>query len=294
MIDLGSNGRGSAVWLTASASILWGTVFAAADLGLRYTNAYVLVFVRFLLASAVILLIALLFDHRLGIAYQLRRKSTWLLGLIDAVGFLFQYVGQSRTNASDATLLANLAPVLVPLVAWRLSKEGVTKSQMGAMALGFSGLVLMAAPVSKFQAGSLFGELLLFGSSLSYALFIVMSKRVKAVSTGSALAVIVTITVFLAPAAVILGRLNPMDLALGLDVWYSSLYMAIVCTVIPMVLYLRGLRSISSSESGTLLLLEVLSGLILAAALLDQIPTGYELVAGTAIVAALGLRVLFN
>jgi drug/metabolite transporter (DMT)-like permease len=78
--------------MTASASVLWGTVFLAADLGLRDTNAYVLVFLRFLFASAIIGVIAALFDHRLGISHQLRRLSTWRLGFIESVGFLLQYV----------------------------------------------------------------------------------------------------------------------------------------------------------------------------------------------------------
>jgi len=283
------SGRGSGFWLTASASLLWGTVFVAADVGLHYTNAYILVFVRFLVASGVIGVLALLFNRRLGITQQLRRTPVWLLGMIDAAGFLLQYAGQSLTNASDATLLANLAPVLVPIVAWRVSKESVSKSQEVAMVLGFSGLVLMALPAARLQGRNVLGDLFLFGASASFALFIVLSKRFNAVSTGSALAVILTITVFLAPAALVLGRLNPLNFTLGFNGWSASLYMGVICTVIPMVLYLRGLRWISSSESGALLLLEVLSGLVLAVSLLGQVPNVFELVACTTIVAALAV-----
>jgi len=88
----------------------------AANIGLEYTNPYTLVFIRFLLASAVIALLAVGFNRKFGITRELRRTSVWMLGMIDAVGFLLQYIGQSLTNAPDATLLANLAPVLVPLV----------------------------------------------------------------------------------------------------------------------------------------------------------------------------------
>jgi drug/metabolite transporter (DMT)-like permease len=278
--------------MTASASILWGSVFVAADLGLRYTNAYVLVLVRFLFASAIVLVMTGLFGRRLGIIRQFRSGSIWLLGFIDAIGFMLQYAGQSLTNASDATLLANLAPILVPLVAWKITNESISKTQACAMVIGLSGLALIASAATKSQGGSVIGDLLLFGASSSFAFFIVLSKRLNAVTTGSALAVILTITVFLAPAAFVLGKLNPLRLVLGLDVWYSSLYMGIAGTVVPMVLYLRGLRSISSSRSGTLLLLEVLSGLILAISLLGQVPTWPELFAAIAIVASLAIGVL--
>jgi drug/metabolite transporter (DMT)-like permease len=271
--------------------MLWGTVFVAANVGLQYTNAYILVFIRFLLATAAIAVLVILFNRRLGVTRELGRASIWLLGAVDAVGFLLQYVGQSLTNTSDATLLANLAPVLVPLVAWRLCKESVSKFQGIAMVLGLSGLALLASPSTKFQGTSAPGDLLLFGASVSFSFFVVLSKRLNAVTTGSALAVIMAITLFLAPAALLLGRLNPLSFTIGLDGWYSSLYMGIICTVIPMVLYLRGLTSISSSESGTLLLLEMLSGLILAVSLLREVPTGHELLASAAIIATLAMGV---
>jgi drug/metabolite transporter (DMT)-like permease len=288
------NARESGILQTAFASVLWGTVFVAADIGLEYTNPYTLVFMRFLLASVVIAILAIGLDKRLGISRELRKGSIWLLGMIDAVGFLFQYVGQSLTNAPDATLLANLAPILVPLVGWILVKESISKIQATAGAFGLSGLLFIATPNLRFEISSLPGDLLLLGASLSFALFIVLSKRVKAVNAGSALAVIVAVTIFLTPAALMLGRLNPLNITLGMAGWSSALYMGVVCTVIPMVLYLRGLRSISSSESGTLLLLEVLSGLILAVFVLGQVPTQYEIAAGAAIISALAMGIIFR
>jgi drug/metabolite transporter (DMT)-like permease len=288
------NARGSGVLLTSFASVLWGTVFVASNIGLESTNPYTLVFMRFLLATAVIAVLVVVWDKRLGVTEELRKGSVWLLGVIDALGFLLQYVGQSLTNAADATLLANLAPVLVPLVAWCLAKESISKVQATAGAVGLSGLVLIATPSFKFQAASAFGDLFLLGASASFALFIVLSKRLNAVTTGSALAVIVSITAFLAPAAFIFGKLNTVGLILGLGGWYASLYMGVVCTIVPMVLYLRGLRSISSSESGTLLLLEVLSGLVLGVLMLGEVPSRYELAAGTAILSALAMGVVFR
>ncbi len=87
---------------------------------------------------------------------------------------------------------------------------------------------------------------------------------------------------------------SSLGLILGLGGWYSSLYMGVVCTIVPMVLYLRGLGSISSSESGTLLLLGVLSGLVLGVLMLGEVPTRYELAAGTAILSALAMGVVFR
>jgi len=282
----------SGVLLTALASVLWGTVFVAANIGLEYTNPYTLVFMRFLLASGVIVVLTIGFERKLRMRTELRKAPVWLLGVIDAVGFLLQYLGQSLTNAADAALLANLAPVLVPLVAWNLTKESVSKTQAFACAIGLSGLFMIAAPNFTLRTVGVTGDLLLLGSSACYALFIVLSKRFNTASAGSALAVIIAITVFLTPAALILGGLSSLNLNLGQAALYSSLYMGIGCTVVPMVLYLRGLRSISSSESGTLLLLEVLSGLVLTVLILGEVPTLYELSAGVMISAALALSVL--
>lgn len=211
--------RRTGLLLTTIASLLWGTTFIASQTGFQYTNPYNLVFLRFATAAVVIVIFALPFDNKVGLKRELRKKSTWLVGGVYALGFLLQFVGQDLTTASEATLLSNLAPILVPTVALAFLKDSMANAQKVATALGFAGLFLVASPRLSMGVTSVFGDVLLFGTSLCYTLFIVASKRLRVGSVGSSFAYIVATSVFLAPVAVYFGGLNSLDLKMGLAGW---------------------------------------------------------------------------
>ncbi len=283
--------RRTGLLLTTIASLLWGTTFIASQVGFQYTNPYNLVFLRFATAAVVIVIFALLFDNKVGLKRELGKKSTWLVGGVYASGFLLQFVGQDLTTASEATLLSNLAPILVPTVAFAFLKDSMTNAQKVATALGFAGLFLVASPRLSMGVTSVFGDALLFGTSLCYTLFIVASKRLRVGSVGKSFAYIVATSVFLAPVAVYFGGLNILDLQMGLAGWASVLYLGFPCTLIAISLYLRGLSAVTVSESAMLLLLQILAGLVLASALLGEFLSPSQTIGAIAILSALVLGV---
>jgi probable blue pigment (indigoidine) exporter len=268
--------RNEGLVLTAAASVLWGTVFVAINVGLREANAYNLVFVRFLVASIAAGLLGSFFGRMRHIARELRRESTWMLGAIWAAGFILQYVGQSLTDISQATLLSNLAPTLVPIIAFLMLKEVISFHQKAATVLGLVGLLFFASP----QHGSLLGDLALFTASMTYALFIVLSKRFDVGTVERAFAIMISMTVFVAPVSVVLGGFNPLTFRLDSTGWLAVLYMSVACSVVTSALYFKGLRSISASQSGTLLFLELLTGLALAVAAKGESLTLPEILGG--------------
>jgi drug/metabolite transporter (DMT)-like permease len=198
-------------------------------------------------------------------------------------------VGQNLTNASDAALLANLAPTLVPFIAFIALKDSIGNVQKTATALGLVGLVLIAAPKLSLGSGTVIGDLLLFGTSACYAVFIVLSKRYEAISSASAFAIMVSIGVFLAPVATLLGGLDHTNLNFGLIGWFSVLYLGVPGSVIAVALYLKGLGSITASQSGTLLLVQLLTGLFLAILILNEFPTSFEIADAIAVSVAVAL-----
>lgn len=267
-------------------------MFVASEVGLQYADPYSLVFLRFVAASAVVIPLALLFRKALNLGSELRSSSIWLLGAIYALGFLLQYLGQDLTNASHATLLSNLAPTLVPIAAFTMLKEAITKGQKAATALGLSGLFFIAAPKLSLGSGNTLGDLLLFGTSVSYTLFIILSKRLNGGSVGSSFAIVISVTVFLMPAAVLLGGLDPSILSIGPLGWASIIYMGVAGSVIAIALYLKGLSSITSSESATLLLLQVLTGLVLATLIFREFLSSSEIAGAASILAGVALASL--
>ncbi|MBM5805713.1 MAG: DMT family transporter [Candidatus Verstraetearchaeota archaeon] len=283
----------SGLLLIIIADLFWGTVFVASQIGLQYTNPYNLVFLRFVMASALIVALALPFDKRLGLMKELRNKWIWFFGGIYALGFLFQYVGQDLTTVSEATLLANLSPMIIPIFAIFLLKERITNTQKAAMVLALLGLLLIASPRLNLGLSQTIGNLLLFGASISYALFTVLNKKFNIVSIASSFSIIIAVTVFLAPIAIIFGGLSPLDLTIGLMGWASILYLGVPCTLVAISLYLKGLGNVSASEAAILFLFQVLIGLILSAVLLGDFLNLSQTLGAIAILAAMtfGVRI---
>lgn len=285
---------GMGLALVIAADLLWSTVFVASQIGLRYTNPYNLVFMRFLISAALIVAIALPFGARLGIKKKLAKWWTWGLGAVYAFGFLLQYMGQNMTSASDATLLSNLAPILIPFLALLLLRERLTAFHLLATAISFVGLYFVAGFNPSASLTSTLGYLLLLLTSFSYALFTVLNKKHELVTLGSSLALIIAITAILAPFAIILGGFGTAPLALPTEAWASVFYLAIPCTLVAIILYIKGLASISASEAAFLFLLQILVGLVLSLAILGEMLGPYQMLGAVLIVLGLLTGMLAN
>ena len=255
--------------LTMAANFLWGTVAVAIGTRLHYLNPYNLVFVRFVVASAAIAIASMLFKS-LRIGTKIQKRSTWLLAVVYTLTIVLQFVGQSMTNASDTALLTSLAPTIVPVAAFFILKDRISNGQKGATLLGLLGLLLVTMPKFGPDQGHLPGDIVLFATSLSLALFVVLSKKWNAQTMDDTFAIILVVTLLLAPVAVLLGRLNPADLYVPLVGWASIIWLGVPCMSIALALWMKGLGSISASQSGTLIFIQLVMGFALAVLLLGE------------------------
>ncbi len=250
---------------TILAGVLWGSTFVAIQVGLATTGPGLLVALRFELAAGGAIVLASVLRLSGPIRAELRRGPIWGLGALYSAGFALQFFGQAAAGIANSTLLSNLYPAFVPLLAGPLLGERWDARH--GFAVGLSVLGLAAVASVGFTAGgpSLVGDGLLVGSAIVYALFIVVSKRVGAVTPGSALALIVVMAAVFAPVVLLEGLADPAGLALPASAWGAVVFLALPGTVVALALYLVGLRDVSASRSSLLLLLEPVTGLGLAA-----------------------------
>jgi drug/metabolite transporter (DMT)-like permease len=277
--------------LIVLADLCWGTVFVVSQVALQYTNPYNLVFLRFAIASLPILAVSIPLEKRIGTLRELKKKWTWLFGFIYSLGFLFQYVGQDLTTASEATLLTNLSPIIIPVFAVFLLKERMTTYQKLAMMMGLAGLYLVASPRLAMGLYQTMGNILLLATSFSYALFTVLNKKMNVASLGSSFSIMLSVTVILAPVAVIMGSLSPASMSIGPIGWVAILYLAIPCTMVAISIYLKGLDLVPASVVAPLFLIQVLVGLLLSALILGDFLSLPQTVGAIAILAALAFGV---
>ena len=262
------NSQSNGMALTVGASMIWGTSFVATSVGLAYSNPYVLLFERFFIASIAILALGV-FVRSARVWAELWRPRTWGIGVVYAAAFLLQFMGQSYSGASASALLSNLFVVFVPVAAFFLLREHLPTPSKAAVGVSVVGIVLLF-PSGLQVAGTTLGDLLLVCASLGYTLFIVLGKKYGVSSLAGSFALIVSMTVLMAPLAALEGGPFALGTLFSAAAWESVVWLAVPCTVVALAMYTRGLASIRATQSATLLLLEIIVGVGLSISLLGN------------------------
>jgi O-acetylserine/cysteine efflux transporter len=267
--------------------VIWGSSFVAIQAGLQSIGPLFLVAVRFDLAATMAVGAAAILGLYRTTLEELRGRRIWALGALYALGFTLQFVGQIGAGVANSTLLSNVFPALVPLFAGPLLHERFGGRHAISVILGLVGLVIVTVPGITSGNSTFTGDCCLLGSTLVYAMFIVLSKRVGTDSPSSAFSLIVVMGVVLAPITVAISLTQPTSIASTASEWWIVLYLALPCTIIALALYLEGLRWVTASRSSVLLLLEPTTGLVLAALLYRAAVTLPVVAGGIFIVSAI-------
>ncbi|MDG6990265.1 MAG: DMT family transporter [Nitrososphaerota archaeon] len=260
-------GEAAGVALTTGAGVIWGTSFVAITVGLHYADPYLLLFERFLVASAAVFVFGA-FRKTATVWRELRKPLVWGVGVVYTLAFLSQFVGQDMAGASLASLLSNLFVIFTPIVAYFVLKERPGVGAAAGVVMGVFGVLLVYSS-SLSSGGSALGDLLLVGSALGYTTFIVVSKKLDISTLSGSFALVVVIAVESAPAALAGGPFSATSFVQPYGV-AALLWLGIPCTVVALAMYTRGLSYTGAGQSAVLLLVEIIVGVGLSFFLLGE------------------------
>jgi drug/metabolite transporter (DMT)-like permease len=188
-------------------SFLWGTPFLLIRIAVAELSPAWLVFLRLLLAAALLLPVAL----RGGRLSTLRRNARWVVALavVEMVApFLLITVGQRSIPSSLAALLVASAPLFLALLApWLDPSERVRGSRLAGLLAGFAGVAMLMGLETRGGPGQLGAAALVVIAAACYAAGSLLVKlrfagvselALVAASTGAG-------AIMLAPVAAIEG-----------------------------------------------------------------------------------------
>ncbi|MGH8442831.1 MAG: DMT family transporter [Nevskiaceae bacterium] len=208
----------------------------------------------------------------------------WLAGAFFAADLAVWHQSIRFTSVANATLLANLAPVLVAIGAVWLFGERVGGRFAGGLVLALLGSVLLVASSFTISLQSVFGDLLGMITALFYAAYqLTVSHQRRAVSTldlmwWSTLAC----SIFLLPVVLIAGESLWPASARG---WAVLLGLALVSQVAGQGLIAWSMAHLPAAFSSVSLLVQPVTAAILAWLLLAE-PFGALQALGGAVVLA--------
>ena len=272
-----------------TAATLWGTSFVPAKLVLAEMPPVTVAFLRFAIATAVLVPLACRGGARPALGLQ-----PALLGLTGvALFFLCQNAGLRQTSAAHATLiLGGGLPVLTALLGVCCLRERPSRRQLIGLACSLTGVVAVAA-ASRTEAGaSLWGDGLLLLAAASGAAYAVFGRRAfsgndpLAILAGSTLWGTVLLTPPTAAEAVVTGLVWP-----SLDGLLLLLYLGLGCSALAFACCAYGLRHLTATQNAVFGAVELPIGLAAAALLLNEVLTPTQLVGGVLLVAGAVLAI---
>jgi drug/metabolite transporter (DMT)-like permease len=217
-----------------------------------------------------------------------RRDMAGIVGLGITGYYLasfLDFAGLQYISASLERLILYLNPTLVLLLGWLVYRRPVGRWQMLGMAISYSGVLLVFGHEVHWAGGTTaWGALLVFLSAVSYALYLFYSGEMvqrlgslRLVGWASVVASVLCIAQFV--------WLRPLDVlaTLPAPVWGLSVFNAVACTAVPVLLVMMAIERLGSGLTAQVGMLGPMSTIIMGVVILGE-PMTLWVVAGTVLV----------
>jgi drug/metabolite transporter (DMT)-like permease len=216
-----------------------------------------------------------------------RRDWAVVLGLGFSGYYLasfLDFAGLQFISASFERLILYLNPTIVLVLSIFLFKHRVSAAQWGALALSYLGvLVVFGNDLRLSGSNVVLGAVLVFGSAISYALYLVYSgTAVKRLGAMRLSGLATSVACVLCIGQFFLLR-PPSAMAVAPEVIWLGVLNAILCTFIPVLLVMLAIEKIGASLASQMGMIGPLSTILLSVWLLDE-PFTPPVMIGTALV----------
>jgi drug/metabolite transporter (DMT)-like permease len=244
---------------------IWAVNFLAAKIGLRHLPPLAMASFRVVIAGAA-MLPAYLLCRRLTSFVEAREaqrrgfsaRDYWTFGYLGFFGVTVNQVcftvGLRYTSVGHASVIIGTGPVYILVLAVLMRLERWTWRKASGMAIGLSGVSLLAAKSGmSTHSPTLLGDFITLCGSLGFAMYAVLGKRVA----GKYDALTMTAYNHFAGALIVLPlaihqalRIGPADKwrAIPWESWAATAYMALFGSAVAYILYFWLLRYMAASQ----------------------------------------------
>jgi drug/metabolite transporter (DMT)-like permease len=180
--------------------------------------------------------------------------------------------GLSLTKASNTSLLAVTIPIFALSFSAVLGIEKLSKIKIAGIVTAAIGVILLIDPRNaSFSSETTIGDLLIVINSLSYGIYVSISK--ETIMRNGAIKSIAWVFIFSSVFCVPLGLFSLSGVAVETVsplIWLLILYIAIVATLTPYLLNAWALARVNPSTVAVFIYLQPLIGFAMAIVFLDE------------------------
>lgn len=252
--------------------IIWGGSFFFARIAVAEIHPLVLVLFRVAIAAVALHLYLALAGPSFRLALP-HWRGLLLLGILNnAIPFSLIFAGQTVLGAGLASVLNATTPFWTLVVANALtSDERMTWNRLAGVLLGIAGTAVMILPgLQAGLDGPVWAKAALIGASMSYALALMVARRLREVpapvmATGQLTAsTLVMIPVVLA----VEGGSGLFNASAG--IWAAVLALAVLSTALAYLLYFRIVARAGATNASLVTLIVPVSAILLGTLFLGE------------------------
>jgi drug/metabolite transporter (DMT)-like permease len=197
------------------------------------------------------------------------------------------FAGLAYISAALERLILYLNPTLVLLLGWFLYKKRMSSLQIWAMALSYAGILLVFGHEINIQAihnsDTALGALLVFGSAVSYAIYLSYSgEMVKKLGSMRLVGLATTVACLLCIAQFLLLRPIGAMVVAPQVIWLSVLN-ATLCTAVPVLAVMMAIERIGAPLTAQTGMIGPMSTILMGVFILGE-PLNAWIIAGTVLV----------
>ncbi|MDO8771022.1 MAG: DMT family transporter [Burkholderiaceae bacterium] len=197
------------------------------------------------------------------------------------------FAGLAYISASLERLILYLNPTIVLLLGWLLYQKRMKSSQIWAMVLSYAGIFLVFGHELGFEgsAGSntVLGAALVFGSAVSYAMYLSYSgEMVQRLGSLRLVGLATTVACLLCMGQFLV--LRPLSaMAVAPEVIWLSILNATLCTALPVLAVMMAIERVGASITAQTGMIGPMSTILMGVFLLGE-PLNAWVIAGTVLV----------
>jgi drug/metabolite transporter (DMT)-like permease len=275
-------------------AIFWGGTFVAGRIVTREVEPYSAAFLRFLFASAFLIMFRWKVTGQFKLPYKKNMIPLVLLGLTGVFSYnVFFFLGLERIEAGRASIIIANNPVLIAFFAAVFFKERLNRIAVAGIILSVAGalVVITKGDFSQVVRGDIgLGEFYIFCCVLSWVSYSLIGKAVlndlsplDAVTWSS----VIGMAALSVPACI--EGLQSNIFGYSIESWVCIFYLGFFGTVIGFVWYYSGINEIGPSRASQFISLVPVSAISMGALILNEVLSVSLLIGAVLVLSGLSL-----
>lgn len=281
--------------LLSLSACIWGGMFVVVKLVVSSVPPVELVWLRYLIAVVVLMLISLITRERWVINWH-DLKLIFIIGLVgNTLSIVSQETGTWLSNAQVGAVITSSTPTFMLLFAWWILKERLTKTRVLSIVMATMGVVLIVG-IHLTGNNVLLGVIALIVAALTWALMSVLIKKLSGTYSALQVTTLSGIVAIICLTPVIIVRrsvITHIDFTKPMII-VCLLYLGVISTALAFVMWNKGLRLVNASSSGLYFLIQPVVGTLLGWLILHEAITGGFLVGAVLIILSVWVSIRFD